>query len=263
MSDLPASILIRPPAFSSGRTIKIRQHDAVQDSHHPINAFTGAGIFNLARPAVQCLCDKLQYPTKPTSRPAHQIKPSSRQQLRCPRTHPQASSSSSSSCLQERLHPPPPPPPSAATEASNTTEASPSKSDSPFPYNAADSSSDPFGTLDIASIIANRAAIYGQSLGIGDPLTRPKIRAKAVTGRTVFIKDRLSPTSAPTPVVAIRVLERMCREQKVKNKYHSQKFHERKGLKKKRLRSQRWRARFKTGFKAAVSKVIELKKQGW
>lgn len=89
------------------------------------------------------------------------------------------------------------------------------------------------------------------------------MRAKAVAGRTVFIKDRLTPQSAPTPAVALRVLDRMCRDQKIKNKFHSQKFHERKGLRKKRLRSQRWRARFKTGFRAAVSRVMELKKQGW
>ncbi|KAK4066233.1 uncharacterized protein Triagg1_8065 [Trichoderma aggressivum f. europaeum] len=161
--------------------------------------------------------------------------------------------------------PPPPPPPAAAAESeSPSASASASAEENPassFPYTAADSSA-PFN-FDIAEIVAARSAAYGQSLNVGDPLLRPKIRTDAVTGRTVFIKDRLSPTSAPTPAVAIRVLERMCRDQKVRNKYHSQKFHERKGLKKKRLRSQRWRARFKTGFKAAVNKVLELKKQGW
>lgn len=156
--------------------------------------------------------------------------------------------------------PPPPPPPAAESESPSSSSAE--KSQSKFPYNAADSSTSSFN-FDIAEIVAARSAAWGQSLNVGDPLQRPKIRTEAVTGRTVFIKDRLSPTSAPTPAVAIRVLERMCRDQKVRNKYHSQKFHERKGLKKKRLRSQRWRARFKTGFKAAVSKVLELKKQGW
>ncbi|KAL7800310.1 hypothetical protein V8C37DRAFT_364824 [Trichoderma ceciliae] len=158
----------------------------------------------------------------------------------------------------------PPPPPPLAESASSSSDEQPSstqKPSSPFPYTAADSSN-PFN-FDIAEIIAARSAAFGQSLDIGDPLLRPKIRTEAVSGRTVFIKDRLTPTSAPTPAVAIRVLERMCRDQKVRNKYHSQKFHERKGLKKKRLRSQRWRARFKTGFKAAVSKVMELKRQGW
>lgn len=152
---------------------------------------------------------------------------------------------------------PPPPPPLSATPS--PAEAVESKPD--HPYTAADAST-PLN-LDIASIIANKSAAYGRALGIGDPLTRPKVRAKAVAGRTVFVKDRLTPTSAPTPMVALRVLDRMCRDQKIRTKYHSQKFHERKGLKKKRLRSQRWRGRFKTGFKAAVSRVLELKKQGW
>ncbi|RFU77069.1 ribosomal s21 [Trichoderma arundinaceum] len=156
---------------------------------------------------------------------------------------------------------PPPPPPPPAESASPEQPSSAQKSSSSFPYTAADSST-PFN-FDIAEIVAARSAAYGQSLNVFDPLLRPKVRTEAVSGRTVFIKDRLSPTSAPTPAVAIRVLEKMCRDQKVRNKYHSQKFHERKGLKKKRLRSQRWRARFKTGFKAAVSKVMELKKQGW
>ncbi|PNY29031.1 Uncharacterized protein TCAP_01045 [Tolypocladium capitatum] len=155
--------------------------------------------------------------------------------------------------------PPPPPPPPAATSTPSASETLEAKPD--HPYTAADAST-PLN-LDIASIIANKSAAYGRALGVGDPLTRPKVRAKAVAGRTVFVKDRLTPTSAPTPMVALRVLDRLCRDQKIRNKYHSQKFHERKGLRKKRLRSQRWRARFKTGFKAAVSRVLELKKQGW
>ncbi|KAL7919441.1 hypothetical protein ACQKWADRAFT_301419 [Trichoderma austrokoningii] len=158
--------------------------------------------------------------------------------------------------------PPPPPPPAAESESPSSSSEQAASSQPKFPYDAADPSTSSFA-IDIAEIVAAKSAAYGQSLNVGDPLQRPKIRTEAVTGRTVFIQDRLSPTSAPTPAVAIRVLERMCRDQKVRNKYHSQKFHERKGLKKKRLRSQRWRARFKTGFKAAVSKVMELKKQGW
>lgn len=160
--------------------------------------------------------------------------------------------------------PPPPPPPTIAADSTstNTTEAAVSQADKPqHAYTAASSLSSL--NIDIANIISDKATKFGSALNVDDPLKRPKVRAKAVAGRTVFIKDRLTPTSAPTPMVAIRVLERMCREQKIKNKFHSQKFHERKGLKKKRLRSQRWRSRFKTGFKAAVNRVLELKKQGW
>lgn len=144
--------------------------------------------------------------------------------------------------------PPPPPPATAAAE---------DKPAQKHPYTAA---SDTFDL--VSSLIANKAMAYGESVAT-NPVDRPQIRAKAVTGRTVFVKERITRTSGPTPMVALRVLNRMIREDHVKNKYHSQKFHERKGLKKKRLRSQRWRARFKHGFKATVSRVIELKKQGW
>lgn len=149
--------------------------------------------------------------------------------------------------------PPPPPPPESSGEAASgpkpTTHA----------YNAVD-----YATVDLSNLVNAKASDYKRSLGSSsNPLNQPNVRAKAVVGRTVFIADRLTPQSAPTPILALRVLERMCRDQKVKSKYHSQKFHERKGLRKKRLRSQRWRARFKAGFKEVVSRVMELKKQGW
>ncbi|KAF0641545.1 hypothetical protein FPSE5266_05783 [Fusarium pseudograminearum] len=117
-------------------------------------------------------------------------------------------------------------------------------------------------TLDIAQIIANKASAFGNEQA-SDPIARPQIRAKPVTGRTVFVKEFITKTSGPTPMMALKILNRIVREDQVKNKYHSQKFHERKGLKRKRLASQRWRARFKHGFKATVSRVMELKKQGW
>ncbi|KAL2677265.1 hypothetical protein Neosp_011034 [[Neocosmospora] mangrovei] len=146
---------------------------------------------------------------------------------------------------------PPPPPPTTAAAAEESKPAQ------KHPYSSASD------TFDIVSnLIANKAMAYGEAIAT-NPIDRPQIRAKAVTGRTVFVKERITRTSGPTPMVALRVLGRMIREDQVKNKYHSQKFHERKGLKKKRLRSQRWRARFKHGFKATVSRVIELKKQGW
>ncbi|KAG6006839.1 hypothetical protein E4U21_006646 [Claviceps maximensis] len=153
---------------------------------------------------------------------------------------------------------PPPPPPPPSTESTDEV-APPKKPQTSFAYNATDDHS----IVDIADIISDKASKYGSTHGIQNPLDRPNVRTKAVVGRTVFIKDRLAQQSAPTATVAIRVLDRLCRDQKIKNKYHSQKFHERKGLKKKRLTSQRWRARFKTGFKAAVNRVLELKRQGW
>ncbi|KAK2616327.1 hypothetical protein QQS21_000761 [Conoideocrella luteorostrata] len=155
--------------------------------------------------------------------------------------------------------PPRPPPPPSMSSVNESAPAQRAEFQSQFAYNAVESRP----IIDIAHIISDKSAAFGRAQGVSNPLDRPNVRAKAVAGRTVFIKDRLTPQSAPTPMVALRVLDKMCRDQKIKNKFHSQKFHERKGLKKKRLRSQRWRSRFKTGFKAAVSRVLELKKQGW
>ncbi|KAG5951058.1 hypothetical protein E4U53_003851 [Claviceps sorghi] len=150
--------------------------------------------------------------------------------------------------------PPPPPPPQSTAE-----EAPSPKPQTSFAYNAADRNQ----TINLADIISEKASQYRGNQLIQNPLDKPNVRTKAVVGRTVFLKQKLGPQSAPTVVSGLRVLDKMCRDQKIRNKYHSQKFHERKGLKKKRLRSQRWRARFKTGFKAAVSRVVELKRQGW
>ncbi|KAH6966123.1 hypothetical protein EDB82DRAFT_320548 [Fusarium venenatum] len=144
----------------------------------------------------------------------------------------------------------PPAPPRDAPEAAESKTTSHAY-DATKPY-----------SLDIAQIIANKSSAFGNEEA-SDPITRPQIRAKPVTGRTVFVKDYITKTSGPTPMVALKILNRIVREDQVKNKYHSQKFHERKGLKRKRLASQRWRARFKHGFKSTVSRVIELKKQGW
>lgn len=116
--------------------------------------------------------------------------------------------------------------------------------------------------MDITSLLADKATASLASLP-SNPMDRPKLRSAATVGRTVFVKDRVTPTSAPTATVAFRVLDRLVKDQKVRNKYHSQRFHERPGLRRKRLKSERWRARFKAGFKATVSRVLELKKQGW
>lgn len=119
--------------------------------------------------------------------------------------------------------------------------------------------------LDIDDIIGVKSGDYAAQnlITLVDPVSQPKVHTKAVSGRTVFIKPRISPTSSPNPAVALRLLERLCRDQKIKQKYHSQKFHERPGLRRKRLKSSRWRARFKKGFQATVGRVLELKRQGW
>ncbi|EQL00544.1 Ribosomal protein S21 [Ophiocordyceps sinensis CO18] len=159
--------------------------------------------------------------------------------------------------------PPPPLPPAHEASASPSWNSKPESVASGYAYNAVSSGKN--SRMYIDDIIGTKASDYAAEsvLPIANPMTLPKVYTKAVSGRTVFIKPRMSPTSAPSPVVALRVLDRLCRDQKIRQKYHSQRFHERKGLKKKRLKSSRWRMRFKTGFQATVSRVLELKAQGW
>ncbi|KAF3356792.1 hypothetical protein VdG1_06215 [Verticillium dahliae VDG1] len=62
---------------------------------------------------------------------------------------------------------------------------------------------------------------------------------------------------------ALIFLGKAMRANNTKELARLQKRHERPGLKRKRLRSERWRARFKIGFAATVSRVQELRNQGW
>lgn len=163
--------------------------------------------------------------------------------------------------IQSILRPPPPPPPKSA---SNTAKPSSSPSDNaPAHTYSATSKALPF-ELDVTSILSTKAANYGRSLQQEDPLTRPRVRSAAATGRTIFVRAaQPGPNSAPTVRSALAMLGRLVKNQHVKNKYHSQKAHERPGLKRKRLQSERWRSRFKDGFCAAYARVHELRKQGW
>ena len=117
--------------------------------------------------------------------------------------------------------------------------------------------------LDIASIIANKAAAFGQEMRVGDPTKLPRVRTAASTGRTIFVRPTAGHYTASSPTMALGSLNRLVKYHQIKNKFHSQRTHERKGLKKKNLKSLRWRARFKEGFKAACVRVKELKRQGW
>ncbi|KAG6055390.1 hypothetical protein E4U17_003005 [Claviceps sp. LM77 group G4] len=150
--------------------------------------------------------------------------------------------------------PPPPPPPSL--DSSKAEEELPKQNQTSHSYDANNS-------ILLTDIISGKTEKNLKAKPMINPLDEPVLRSRALTGRTIFIKDRVTPQSAPTPMVAVRLLDRLCREQKIREKYHSQKFYERKGDKRKRLSSLRWRARFKAGFKAVVSRVVELKRQGW
>ena len=246
----PSSFLLRriaSPTFPSVLPLQARGYSTRRQDGKPAPRSRGSMRSPLIGGSPSSTPEQAQSPPQPQPQTQQQQTPPSQRQ-------PAKASPTSATPT-----PPPPPPPSQAADkpaASSTSESEPA-----HPYNASNTGN--FFGLDLASIIGERSLNYGVNLGQGDPTQRPQIRAKSVSGRTVFIRDRLSPNSAPSPAVALRVLDRMTKQQKIKNKYHSQKFHERKGLKRKRLRSERWRARFKTGFKAAVSRALELKKQGW
>ncbi|KAG5926855.1 hypothetical protein E4U42_002906 [Claviceps africana] len=186
-----------------------------------------------------------------------------------PTPGPPSSPSTPYSSPEAPMLPPRPPPllPQSDADADADTDAytyadgeeAPSPTKVSFAYDAAKN----HAPVQLADIIAVKVNKYGIAHGTPNPLNYPRVRTEAVVGRTVFIKDRVAQQSAPSAAVAVRVLDKLCRDQKIKNKYHSQKFHERKGLMKKRLRRERWRARFKEGFKAVVTRVVELKRQGW
>ncbi|PQK08923.1 hypothetical protein BB8028_0001g09950 [Beauveria bassiana] len=171
--------------------------------------------------------------------------------------------------VQSTMTPPPPPPPPKSASAAATSLPPP-----PPPSSSSDTTSTahtysatskgvPF-QLDVTGILSSKASDYGRSVQQDDPLTRPRVRAVAATGRTIFVRNaNPGPNSAPTVRSALAMLGRLVGSQHVKNKYYSQRFHERKGLKRKRLASERWRSRFKVGFCAAYTRVHELRKQGW
>ncbi|EOD53062.1 Ribosomal protein S21 [Neofusicoccum parvum] len=90
-----------------------------------------------------------------------------------------------------------------------------------------------------------------------DPSTLPRLGP--MVGRSVQIR-----TDAGTDLAkGLRLLDVICARNRVRGDHNKQKYHERPGLKRKRLASERWRKRFMDGFKATVSRVQYLKRQGW
>jgi hypothetical protein len=173
--------------------------------------------------------------------------------------------------------PPPPPPPRQSPSSSPTSLfGTPQKSTASsnvnasdgaqqqHPYNAGAGSSN---ILDLSRILENSAAAYARSAGLdADPQSQKLARSAAVTGRTIFVggAQRRGATSAPTPAIAFDMLNKVVvRRQGLKRKFNEQRRHERPGLKRKRLVMTRWRKRFREGFNAAVTRVDELRKQGW
>lgn len=86
---------------------------------------------------------------------------------------------------------------------------------------------------------------------------RAQMRLVPRTGRTVYVKNNVD-VARSFKLLAIQVGQNRIRQEATR-----QKTHERPGLVRKRLRVQRWQRRFKTGFRAAITRVQELTKQGW
>ncbi|KAL1641300.1 hypothetical protein SLS58_006202 [Diplodia intermedia] len=88
-----------------------------------------------------------------------------------------------------------------------------------------------------------------------DPATLPRLGP--TVGRSVPIRDNVDLAKG------LRQLDSICGRNRIRGDFNKQRYHERPGLKRKRLASQRWRRRFLEGFRATVSRVEYLKRQGW
>lgn len=89
------------------------------------------------------------------------------------------------------------------------------------------------------------------------PAPKQKIRLSPATGRTVEIGGYVDIGRG------FRMLEQSCARNKVRKDAQLQRFHERGGLKRKRLRKERWRRKFMEGFQATITRVNEIRMQGW
>ncbi|KAK0714716.1 hypothetical protein B0H67DRAFT_578886 [Lasiosphaeris hirsuta] len=83
------------------------------------------------------------------------------------------------------------------------------------------------------------------------------IRTRPSTGRTVLV------TGSSDVGRSFRTLEMLCKRNRVSREANMQRFHERPALKRKRQKRERWRARFQQGVRATISRVMQLRAQGW
>ncbi|KAH7314325.1 hypothetical protein BKA65DRAFT_516609 [Rhexocercosporidium sp. MPI-PUGE-AT-0058] len=97
---------------------------------------------------------------------------------------------------------------------------------------------------------------FNNEMGVYKPPRKP-ILLNPSTGRSVTVGTGIDVAKG------FRLMEMSCARNKVRTDAMRQRFHERGGLKRKRLRRERWRVRFLEGFKATVSRVKQLKHQGW
>lgn len=85
----------------------------------------------------------------------------------------------------------------------------------------------------------------------------PPLRLRPSTGRTVNV------TAGSDAAKALRQLDQLTKRNRVAREFNLQRFHERPALKRKRQRRERWRQRFSQSVRAAISRTIQLKAQGW
>ncbi|KAK3352534.1 hypothetical protein B0T25DRAFT_187507 [Lasiosphaeria hispida] len=83
------------------------------------------------------------------------------------------------------------------------------------------------------------------------------IRTRPSTGRTVLV------TGSSDVGRSFRTLEMLCKRNKVSREFNLQRFHERPALKRKRQKRERWRVRFQQGMRSTISRVMQLRAQGW
>lgn len=136
---------------------------------------------------------------------------------------------------------------------------------SPPPPPGTGRSADPFGGMDIMSMLnpnassappPSSASTHRDAAALNAPLP---IKLTPSVGRTVYVNnDRGMDVGR-----AFRSLEIACARNNVRKDLMRQRFHERPGLKRKRLRSERWRRRFKENFKGIVGMVQKMRAQGW
>ncbi|KFZ03334.1 hypothetical protein V502_11032 [Pseudogymnoascus sp. VKM F-4520 (FW-2644)] len=85
---------------------------------------------------------------------------------------------------------------------------------------------------------------------------KPALRLNARTGRSVVVAGGVDIGRS------FNLLGMSCARNKVRADFNRQRFHERGGMKRKRLKRERWQKRFMNGFRATVSRVKEMKRQG-
>lgn len=123
----------------------------------------------------------------------------------------------------------------------------------------------PSSDLDFSRMLdpsSSRSGVLGLMHAVDSEMMMPKpekipMRLNPSSGRSITM------TSGIDVGRGFRLLEQSCSRNKVRLDAKMQRFHERGGLKRKRLRRERWRKMFMKSFKAAISRVKELKHQGW